>query len=389
MTNPTTALVTIEQDRFLPALSMQQARERRDALVLFVREIMVPGVDFGPIPGTEAGPNKQAKNVLHKPGAERLSSFFGLTPDFEVVKEVEQWDGEEPLFYYRYKCRLMRDGRVVGDGEGSCNSRESKYRWRDAKRVCPACGQPAIIKGKAEYGGGWVCFKKQGGCNAKYLDGDIGIEGQQIGCIPNPDIFDLVNTIQKMAQKRAFIGAVLIAVNASEYFTQDLDDLPQPAQRPANVDTRTGEIISHQNGASYQATQETAHGPQPPRDADEAEQRFYTRYATEIGGQEWAAVQRFLETKAPRPKTVEGWINAAEAVQCKMLVSLIANRFDEVRAAGLSAEMAKPVDEMTMPELKAFSRSLGTLLTDHAARELAGMPQEALPADLPDVRQSN
>ncbi|KKN79618.1 hypothetical protein LCGC14_0338220 [marine sediment metagenome] len=34
--------------------------------------------------------------------------------------------------------------------------------------VCPQCGQPAIIKGKEEYGGGWLCWKKEGGCGAKF-----------------------------------------------------------------------------------------------------------------------------------------------------------------------------------------------------------------------------
>ena len=34
--------------------------------------------------------------------------------------------------------------------------------------LCPECGQPAIIKGKEEWGGGWVCWKKEGGCGAKF-----------------------------------------------------------------------------------------------------------------------------------------------------------------------------------------------------------------------------
>lgn len=37
-------------------------------------------------------------------------------------------------------------------------------------RPCPSCGQDAIIKGKAEFGGGLVCFKKKGGCGAKWKD---------------------------------------------------------------------------------------------------------------------------------------------------------------------------------------------------------------------------
>lgn len=226
-------LMTVDEARFMPALSLDQAIVRRDVLVRFVQEIMVRDTDYGIIPGTP-------RPTLLKPGAERLCSFFGLTPDFEVVKEVEDWAGEEPLFYYRYKCRLLRDGRVVGDGEGSCNSREGKYRWRTADRTCPHCQKPAIRKSKKEPG--WYCWSKIGGCGATWSDdNEPAIVNQNAGRIPNPDIFDQVNTIQKMAQKRAFISATLIAVNASEFFTQDVDDMqplaPQAPPPPPPIDT--------------------------------------------------------------------------------------------------------------------------------------------------------
>lgn len=69
------------------------------------------------------------------------------------------------------------------------------------------------------------CFKKKGGCGAKFPDGDQTIESQQTGRVFNPDIADQVNTIQKMSQKRSLVGAVLLAVNASEFFTQDIEDM--------------------------------------------------------------------------------------------------------------------------------------------------------------------
>ncbi|HEU5099949.1 MAG TPA: AAA family ATPase [Roseiflexaceae bacterium] len=53
----------------------------------------------------------------------------------------------------------------------------------------------------------------------------------------------------------------------------------------------------------------------PPRDAAEAEQRFFTRYGEIIGGDNWANVQSYLRSRAPKPTTVEGWIAAAEAVR--------------------------------------------------------------------------
>jgi len=100
---------------------------------------------------------------------------------------------------------------VVSEGLGECNSMESKYRWRDSKRRCPSCRAEAIIKGKAEYGGGWLCFTKKGGCGAKFLDGDESIEGQTTGQVANDDIYSQVNTILKMAKKRALVDAALSA----------------------------------------------------------------------------------------------------------------------------------------------------------------------------------
>ena len=38
-------------------------------------------------------------------------------------------------------------------------------------RPCPKCGVVGhLMKGKEEYGGGWLCYKKNGGCNAKFKE---------------------------------------------------------------------------------------------------------------------------------------------------------------------------------------------------------------------------
>lgn len=214
--------VTSNDMAVMPIVNIGQAVERRNQLVSFVKEIMVPGIDFGTIPHTNN------KAVLLKPGAEKLTTFFGLSKQFEIVERVEDWTGKdhggELFFYYLYRCRLYRGDLLIAEGDGSCSSFESKYRYRKASRSCPDCGAEAIIKGKAEYGGGWLCYRKKGGCGAKYADGDPAIEKQEVGRILNEDISDQVNTIQKMAQKRALVAATLLAVNASEFFTQDLED---------------------------------------------------------------------------------------------------------------------------------------------------------------------
>src|SRR5919107_2512661 len=219
------ALVAVERARFMPAMSIESAVERYNAVTEFVSRVLRSDVDYGVIPGTE-------KLTLLKPGAEKLTTFFGLSTRFQLLERIEDWSGDshggEPFFYYLYRCQLHRDELLVAEADGSCNSRETKYRWREAQRTCPACGQAAIIRGREEFGGGWVCFKKKGGCGAKFPDGDQTIESQQTGRVFNPDIADQVNTIQKMAQKRSLVGAVLLAVNASEFFTQDVEDMPIP-----------------------------------------------------------------------------------------------------------------------------------------------------------------
>lgn len=231
----------------MPVFDFEMAAARRQAIVDYTKRMMKAGTDYGVIPGTGDKP------TLLKPGAEKLASLFGLSTHFETVAQEMDWTGaghgDEPFFYIQYRCTLLRGDLVVGQGIGSCNSWEKKYRYRRGERVCPECGQPTIIKGKAEYGGGWLCFAKKGGCGHKFADDDRRITAQEIGQVKNPDPADIVNTIDKMAQKRALVAAVLIAVNASELFTQDVEDYtdivegdwspapaqpkPQPKAKPA------------------------------------------------------------------------------------------------------------------------------------------------------------
>jgi hypothetical protein len=209
-------------DNYMPVATVAHAMERREIIKNFVSQAMTRDHDYGIIPGTP-------KPTLLKPGAEKLCNLFGLSPSFSCIKEDEDWTGDthggEPFFNYKYVCRLVRNSVVVGEGEGSCNSWEKKYRYRDSAPTCPTCGAAAIAVSKPEYGGGYYCNKRKGGCGAIFVKDDQAIESQSLGRVPNPDIADQVNTIQKMAQKRALIAATLIACSASEFFTQDREDL--------------------------------------------------------------------------------------------------------------------------------------------------------------------
>lgn len=211
--------------RYQPVMSPADAVKRSVAIKELKDLVLKEGEDYGVIPGTN-------KPTLLKPGAEKINAFFGYVPDYSLMPgSMEDWKGDkygEPLFYYHIKCTLLKDGAPVGQGTGSCNSWESKYRYRQAKRKCPSCGGDFIIAGKAEYGGGWLCFVKKGGCGTKFAAGDQSIEGQQVGQVANPDFADTINTVQKMADKRAYIAATLSATGASQWFTQDMEDMSEP-----------------------------------------------------------------------------------------------------------------------------------------------------------------
>lgn len=226
-------------ERYRPVMSSEEFVAREKALAYLVENLMIEGVDYGYPPGTKPSESKQgeykSKPCLFKAGAERACAFFGYAPVYAIETEIEEWTNEkygEPLFYYKIKCTLEKDSKAVGQGIGSATTWESKYRYRNADRTCPECGKTTIIKGKTEYGGGWICFAKKGGCGAKFIDGDATIEGQATGKVPNPDVADVINTVQKMGQKRAYVAATLSATGLSGRFTQDLEDLPAPPAEP-------------------------------------------------------------------------------------------------------------------------------------------------------------
>ena len=188
-----------------------------------VKEVMKEGEHYGVIPGTE-------KPTLLKPGAELLNNMYGFFAENEILERMENWespinDVNFPLFRYVVRTTLRnREGITIATGLGECNSYESRYRWRKSARKCPKCGRESIIKGKDEYGGGFICFQKKGGCGAKFVSNDKQILDQKEGRAPNEQIYDQVNTILKMAKKRSYVDATLSATRTSGIFTQDMED---------------------------------------------------------------------------------------------------------------------------------------------------------------------
>jgi hypothetical protein len=60
---------------------------------------------------------------------------------------------------------------------------------------CPQCGKDgAVMAGKVEYGGGWLCFKKKGGCGHKWQDAPATVTsvaaGEGFTLMNEPSAFD-------------------------------------------------------------------------------------------------------------------------------------------------------------------------------------------------------
>lgn len=160
------ALSEMDEREF--GLRLQSMRRGRERLARIHRELMDPAQDYGLIPGTP-------KPTLLKPGAERLASFYRLAASFSPI--LTFGDGQSaPEITVVTECRLhlgTLDGPVVNTGHGACNSWERRYR-NQAQR------------------------------NGAY---------------------DLLNTLLKMSEKRAYVDAVLRATAASGLFAQDLEDM--------------------------------------------------------------------------------------------------------------------------------------------------------------------
>lgn len=188
-------------------LPAEEAYNRLVEFRAFVKRCLVFGTDYGKIPGCP-------KPVLFKPGAEKLAEIYGLAPEFDEMRAIEDWDA--PLFYYKVKCRLYAKPShvLVSECIGSCNSRETKYdgRWVFEREVPPHLDMTRLKRRE-------FTFK----------DGDRAGERGVKFRVPNEEIYDQTNTILKMSQKRAMVGAVILATRSGGIFAQDVEDIPAAA----------------------------------------------------------------------------------------------------------------------------------------------------------------
>jgi len=267
MNTPSTteALARIPQGDVI-SLDPKETKRKLDAIAQFqaiVRRELKSDLDYGVIPGTN-------KPTLLKPGAEKLAKLLNCYDDYEIIERIEDW--EKPLFRYLIRCTLieMSTGTKVSSGLGECNSYESKYRYRWIEEEnLPLGVRKEDLKSRdgrktlfefdfalekrettGKYGKPreyWDAFdkavkdgtarrvEKETKSGKKMFGHEMTIGTTQYQA-PNPDIFDQINTILKMAKKRALVDAALSAGRLSDLFTQDLEDFAEyePAASPVH-----------------------------------------------------------------------------------------------------------------------------------------------------------
>lgn len=333
----------VEEARHLPAvvkheaivargeISVEDVAAQRDKILQVQQAVMRETVHYGKIPGI-------SKPSLFKPGAEVLCTTFRLAPSY--VRE-QTWDG--PHLTVSSDCTLTHatSGVVLGSGGGMCSTRESKYAYRKADKVCLTCGMPLRrSKQRDSKPPEWYCWARQGGCGATFPIDEPSIVAQVEGRVDNPDIADTYNTVLKMADKRALVAAILVCTAASDLFTQDVEDNAQTAVSEAtasNHDAAAGgplqkmrldiqdlwrhvdkkrDALNKKAGFPYDGPGTTcadstvvlaAWYPASPADFEILSEEQLIRLGTSLG-RYWAHLQQ----KEPRPYTFVEYVNQDE-----------------------------------------------------------------------------
>ena len=182
-------------------MGINDMQNRYNDFAEFSKSILKEKLDYGVIPWV-------SKPSLFKPGAEKLRVAYGL--GVEITRTGEILNLEADFYDVNYLATIKdRNGNIIAQCEGSANTHEDKYRYAWVPADKPATKEEedklkALKQGKrSKPNGSWQWMQKAEASNR----------------------ISLKNTIQKMAQKRAFVWAILMATGASEFFTQDVEDM--------------------------------------------------------------------------------------------------------------------------------------------------------------------
>jgi len=191
-------------------------REMQTIMTEYVRDAMVKDHHYYSF-------NEGGKPALTKDGAYRICSLFKVIPGPVSVEIDRQENGH---FTVTSTAVLFnQDGIEIASSRGIASTRESKYAYR------------WVNEGSVPKDIDKATLKTRGGVNK---NGSKWLQYQ----LPNPDLADLENTIIKMSEKRATVGAVNKLPLVSELFAADPDDVTpetKPRSQPRNSNSNSSQ----------------------------------------------------------------------------------------------------------------------------------------------------
>jgi hypothetical protein len=186
----------IEEYRPRIVMAAEEAAALDGQLRQMMRAVLVENTDYGTVPGS-------TKPSLWKPGAEKLLQWFGFGHRIEKVEIERNEDGSR--LGVTYRCTVFKE---MGDGREVTVSTCEGYTGYDEDTFYTT---EEAARRKAE-------------ANERKW-------ARQYNRAVQPEKWEHVteyrapwNTLIKIAQKRALVGAALQATSASTLFTQDLED---------------------------------------------------------------------------------------------------------------------------------------------------------------------
>ena len=179
--------------------------------------------------------------LVHWDSGEWMQNMMELPAEMALGKEGalkfnQQTIGGSQTYGQKYPYKA-----IVGipDSEGDPDSKDEsgdlKARsTKNKKTLCPNCGKDAIIKGKEEYGGGWLCYKQKGGCGAKFSV-DLATVNQNSST--EPDLPSEVQTSHQPAASKPQGGSLrFIPPNGLTAVIKAIKKIDGIAAKPANGD---------------------------------------------------------------------------------------------------------------------------------------------------------
>ena len=231
----TLAETNAESEFFIaPIVDMKRVKQTVDAVIEFMKSVMVKDIDYGVIPGTN-------KPSLLKPGAEKLARFFGLRTRSTIMNVVSSEDPEAPYYTVTVKTEILKGNSdvVISDGLGTASTLEDRYatRWLTEAKL-PAGIDKSLL-----------AFREK---QSKFG------KGMYIEYLWKPSLgehFFQRETVLQMADKRSYVAAVRKATAASMIFTQDMEDA-RPEHREAPSKPIKEDIPKQTNFGEAVASQE-------------------------------------------------------------------------------------------------------------------------------------